>query len=111
LLRCASGLNVENYLGHRLLLDIESIVNISLLSCRDQLAIPSVLQAIPAIFSADGVSGSSPIDHLLSSRIGIEPIDMFLYRQGKSRLRADGTRLDYNVNPGSSKLAVHRKVR
>jgi hypothetical protein len=94
-----------------LLVDSESIVNDALLSAWDQPTIPSALQVSRPVFSANDTSGSSPIEHLLSSRIVIEPINMPLDREDELRFTPDWDGLDLNINPGSAQLTVHRKVR
>src|SRR5215468_10435675 len=107
----AGGLNVENNRGYGLFADIESIVDLALFSDWDQPTIPSALQISRPVFSADDGSSSSPIEHLLSSRIIIEAINLLLDRRIKCRLTTAGTGLDLNLNPGPAQLTVHRKAR
>jgi hypothetical protein len=80
-----SGLSVQDNLGYRFLADIESIVNAAPLGARDQPTIPGALQmSFPetaGVFSANDGTSSSPIKHLLSGRIVIEPINLLLHRR------------------------------
>jgi len=110
----AGGLNIENNPGYGLFADIESIVDLALFSDWDQPTIPRALQISRPksgrVFSADDGSSSSPIEHLLSSRIIIEAINLLLDRRIKCRLTT-ATGLDLNINPGPAQLTVHRKAR
>src|SRR5713226_5597538 len=63
------------------------------------------------VFSANDGSRSSPIKHLLSGRIVIEPLNLPLDRRVEFRFTATHGGRDFNINPGPAQLTVHRKVR
>src|SRR5215469_928978 len=114
-LKSGGGLSVQNKLGHRLLVDIESVVNPALFGAGDQPAIPRALQVGSSetcgVFGADDGSSSSPIKHLLLSRIVVKPINLPRSRRVECGFTAAPKRPDYNINPGATQLAVHPKAR
>ncbi len=94
-LRSERGLSLENDLGHALLADAESVVDLALLSARAEQTVTCPLQIGPpkerGVFSANNRFGARAIKHLLPGRVVIEAFDRLLDNFLRRRLFAQET--------------------